>query len=282
MLIARLDTELTTNSTTSKRRRVGNSVAVGKAELLYLESVTSDNQPASGSAPRDLRTRAEAEKKILRESVESGRDGIELGEANSARLDALLRDHFERVAETTAHYYVVLAAVGSHGRGVVALESDADVRIIGKGRANRLETFADAFFYPLWDGGVSIGHQVLSIDEAISLARDDLASATSLLDLRTIAGEASVTTELRDRAFRGVFEEAALGGFLDRLIEEAQSRHARFGGSIYLLEPDVKAGAGGLRDLQKRWSPLGNTCTIQRRHVVESRSSRCPSRPRSQ
>jgi len=96
---------------------------------------------------------------------------------------------------------------------------------------------------------------VIEIAEALELAHSDLATATSLLDLRFIAGEERLMRELEDRAYAGLFSEGELGRFVERLEQEAASRHARFGGSVYLLEPDVKAGAGGLRDLDvARWA----------------------------
>src|SRR5262249_27936589 len=103
--------------------------------------------------------------------------------------------------------------------------------------------------YPLWDAGVSIGHQVVTISDAIETARDDLPTATALLDFRPIAGDERVGKQLLDRAFAGIFSESGLHLFMQRLDTEAAERQQRFGGSVYLLEPDVKNGAGGLRDL---------------------------------
>jgi UTP:GlnB (protein PII) uridylyltransferase len=115
--------------------------------------------------------------------------------------------------------------------------------------------FAEALLYPLWDAGLSVGHQVMDPAEAVDLAQEDLATATSLLDLRHLAGDRACTTELLDRAWSGIFSEGELAGFVERLEEEATARHARFGASVYLLEPDVKSGAGGLRDLDgARWA----------------------------
>jgi [protein-PII] uridylyltransferase len=94
-----------------------------------------------------------------------------------------------------------------------------------------------------------VGHQILDAAEALELAQTDLATATSLLDLRLLAGDRSLVTDVVDRAYAGLFSEGELGTFVTRLEEEAAARHARFGGSVYLLEPEVKSGAGGLRDL---------------------------------
>ncbi len=188
-----------------------------------------------------------------------GEDGIRLGRARSAMLAELLGHlHAQAVETTGVREAVALAAVGTFGRGAVALRSDVDVRLVVRpGTKNReaAARLADALLYPLWDAGVSVGHQVVDTSEALELAQTDLATATSLLDLRLIAGDATIVTELEERAYAGLFSEGELARFVERLEEEATARHARFGGSLYLLEPEVKAGAGGLRDLDVgRWA----------------------------
>jgi [protein-PII] uridylyltransferase len=136
----------------------------------------------------------------------------------------------------------------------VALGSDLDVRLCAADVA-KAGAVADALLYPLWDMGVSVGHQVVSIDDLIDAARDDLPTATTLLDWRHVAGERSVSEALRRRSEETIFAHSELGRFVGRLEAEAAQRHGRFGGSVYLLEPDVKNGEGGLRDLDlSRWA----------------------------
>jgi [protein-PII] uridylyltransferase len=186
-------------------------------------------------------------------------DGLGLGRRRAAFLDALLAHVFAEACTTAGVTEpIALAAVGSFGRGAVALRSDIDVRLVVKpGQKNQevAARVADALLYPLWDAGLSVGHQVTFASEALELAQSDLATATSLLDLRLLAGERALVDDLVDRAYLGLFSEGELGRFVERLEEEAASRHARFGESLYLLEPEVKAGAGGLRDIDiARWA----------------------------
>ncbi len=180
-------------------------------------------------------------------------DGMRLGHARAELLDRILGELFAAaVAKSGYRDPVALAAVGSYGRDAVALRSDADVRIVVRPGARSREAaaeIADALLYPLWDAGLSVGHQVLDAGEALDLAQDDLATATSLLDLRPLAGDRALVDDLVARAYAGLFSEGELGRFVARLEEETAGRHARFGGSVYLLEPDVKSGAGGLRDV---------------------------------
>lgn len=189
----------------------------------------------------------------------AGDDGVCLGRARSAVLADLLAKLYSAAVEATGVTEpLALAAVGSFGRGAVALRSDVDVRlVVGPGSKNgdAASRVADALLYPLWDAGLSVGHQVVDANELLDLAQTDLATATSLLDLRLIAGDASLLAEVEKRAYAGLFSEGELARFVARLEQEAIARHARFGGSLYLLEPEVKAAAGGLRDLDiGRWA----------------------------
>jgi [protein-PII] uridylyltransferase len=188
-----------------------------------------------------------------------GEDGQLLGIRHRKLLDGLMSALFAAASATIGgSASLCLAAVGSYGRGAVALRSDADVRVIVPPRSKSRELatkFVEALLYPLWDAGLSIGHQVIDADEVLALAQQDLTTATALLDLRPIAGDRALAAALLDRAYAGLFDGSALADFIERLEGEAATRHARFGGSVYLLEPDVKSGAGGLRDLDgARWA----------------------------
>jgi [protein-PII] uridylyltransferase len=208
-----------------------------------------------------LREATLAHRAAMAQKLGSGEDGLLLGRANARFLEECFSDAFEnaaRVSHLDRAEGLALAAVGSFGRGAVALRSDADVALVVDPRAvstKQAGAFVEALLYPLWDATLSVGHQVLSTAEAIPLAQKDLPTATALLDLRHLAGDRTLVDELVTHAANGLFAERELGAFIDRLVEEAAGRHERFGGSVYLLEPDVKSGAGGLRDLDGvRWA----------------------------
>jgi [protein-PII] uridylyltransferase len=150
---------------------------------------------------------------------------------------------------------IALVAVGSYGRRTLSLHSDLDVRLLSDADMSVVRPLAEALLYPLWDAGLNVGHQVIAKDETLELARTDLPTATSLLDFRHVAGDGVLTQALMDGAFEQLFGPSALVDFLGRLERSAQERHERFGGSVFLLEPDVKNGTGGLRDLDvARWA----------------------------
>jgi [protein-PII] uridylyltransferase len=144
---------------------------------------------------------------------------------------------------------VVVGAVGGFGRGHLGWKSDLDLWFVTDESAERVRPLAEALLYPLWDAGVSVGHRVATIDELVASAREELPTATSLLDFHRLAGDFGLAQKLESRAYDGIFSERELPAFLRRLDVEVSERYKRFGDSVYLLEPDVKSGAGGLRDL---------------------------------
>src|SRR6185295_2121579 len=190
---------------------------------------------------------------LLRMLGTPGESGLALGCRHAKIMDGLLTALYPAAFATMKQQRrwapVLLAAVGGYGRGVVGLKSDLDVRLLTTQSPERIRPIAEALLYPLWDVGVSIGHQVVSVADALSTARADLPTATALLDWRPIAGDIAAGQMLEQRAFSGIFSDGELLSFMKRLEGEVTERHHRFGASVYLLEPDVKNGAGGLRDL---------------------------------
>jgi [protein-PII] uridylyltransferase len=142
-----------------------------------------------------------------------------------------------------------LAAVGSYGREEPAFHSDLDVRMLTNVRAERVRPISEALLYPLWDAGLNIGHQVVTVNEVLELAQTDLPTATTLLDWRVVSGDRTLSEKMLNRVFEGLFGISNIGKFLERLAGRVTERSERYGGSVYLLEPDVKNGIGGLRDL---------------------------------
>jgi [protein-PII] uridylyltransferase len=107
---------------------------------------------------------------------------------------------------------------------------------------------ADGVLYPLWDLRLDVGHAVRSVDDCLALAREDLTAATALLDARFLDGDRRIWERLlRERDKRLSEREAAR--LTQALVDEKSGRHARFGDTVYLLEPNLKNGEGGYRDL---------------------------------
>lgn len=150
---------------------------------------------------------------------------------------------------------VALVAVGGYGRSTLGFGSDLDLVVLCDARAAaHAEALSERLLYPLWDAGVAVGHKLATVDELVALARDDLRTATMMLDARYLAGDAALAERALGRGLRWAFD-GDLGRFIDALQHEMTERHDRFGTTVYLLEPDLKQGRGGLRDLDiARWA----------------------------
>jgi [protein-PII] uridylyltransferase len=125
--------------------------------------------------------------------------------------------------------------------------SDLDLWFLLPSGDARGKELAEAVLYPLWDLRLEVGHAVRTVDEAIALAREDLTAATALLDTRFLDGERAVYDKLEREAPRQFDRDP--NSFVRRLATEIKERHARFGDTVFLLEPNLKNGEGGYRDL---------------------------------
>ncbi|RLB39926.1 MAG: [protein-PII] uridylyltransferase, partial [Deltaproteobacteria bacterium] len=194
-------------------------------------------------------------RRAFEDAVRRGDPGVATAHSHARALDGLLSalycaaDAASRALGRAPRGRVALVAVGGYGRLTLGLNSDVDVVFLCDDSEDPfVAALAEGLLYPLWDLGLDIGHAVRSIDEMLTLAREDIRTATTLIDCRRIAGSGSLLDELERGAREQVFEPH-LVDFLGALEQDTGTRHRRFGGSLYLLEPDVKQGRGGLRDL---------------------------------
>lgn len=141
---------------------------------------------------------------------------------------------------------LALVAVGGYGRAELSLQSDIDLLLLHRNRPD-IGTLADRVWYPIWDAGLKLGHAVRTVDEALALAAGDLDTATGLLDCRLIAGDGAVADDLSVKA-RRLWQKRARR-FLATMAKRVHERHKRAGEVAFLLEPDLKEGRGGLRDV---------------------------------
>jgi [protein-PII] uridylyltransferase len=162
-----------------------------------------------------------------------------------AGLHATLAPRFKTVRHEDA---VAVAAMGGYGRGTLAPGSDIDILFVYRQASPTNAKLAEAMLYPLWDMGLKVGHATRTIDESIAGAKEDLTIRTALLEARLIAGEATVFEQFRARFVSDVMTGTA-AAFAQAKLAEREERLKRAGGSRYLVEPNVKEGKGGLRDL---------------------------------
>jgi [protein-PII] uridylyltransferase len=152
---------------------------------------------------------------------------------------------------------VALVACGGYGRRELSLQSDIDVVLLHDGRTD-IGAVADRVWYPIWDQGLKLGHSVRTVKEALALAADDLDTATSLLEVRHLAGERALTEQLAGKAVLQWRKRAKR--WLPTMAQRVRDRQAQAGEVAFLLEPDLKEGRGGLRDVQAlRWAQAART-----------------------
>jgi [protein-PII] uridylyltransferase len=145
---------------------------------------------------------------------------------------------------------LTLIAVGGYGRGEMAPHSDVDIAFITPGKTPPwAEQVIEAMLYYLWDLGLKVGHSSRSLDEMVKMAKGDLTIRTAILEGRYLWGD----QELYDQASKRFWSDVVPGSesqFITEKLAERNARHKRMGDSRYVVEPNVKDGKGGLRDLQ--------------------------------
>ncbi|MEP3430058.1 MAG: [protein-PII] uridylyltransferase [Roseibium sp.] len=157
--------------------------------------------------------------------------------------------HVYRVTNPSAAERMSVAAVGGYGRGTLAPGSDIDLLFVLPYKQTPWgEQVVEYILYMLWDLGFKVGHATRNIDECIRLAKTDMTIRTAILEARYIWGDKPLFNELVQRYDAEVIEGSS-SEFIGAKLEERDDRHQKQGTSRYLVEPNIKEGKGGLRDL---------------------------------
>jgi [protein-PII] uridylyltransferase len=198
-----------------------------------------------------LEGRVVAERLLIKD-----RHGRRCAERLCFMQDEIIRVLFEF---TTKHLYpaqnpseaehMAVVATGGYGRGVLAAGSDIDLLFLLPYKQTAWgESVAEAILYCLWDMGLKVGHATRSVDECIRQAQGDMTIRTGMLEARFLLGDRKLFDQLVTRFDREVVQGTA-AEFVAAKLAEREERHRRAGQSRYLVEPNVKDGKGGLRDL---------------------------------
>ena len=198
--------------------------------------------PTAGPAPV---ARLLEERSALDRAYSPGDHGRWSAARRAELVDACLRELFA-LAEPAAG--IALVALGGYGRAELAPRSDVDLLLLHDGSsAEEVAALAERLLYPLWDAGLTVGHGVRTPAECGAIALERLDAATAMLDGRWLAGDEDLWAETYGSLVAGVRDEPRASA--ERLHADAQRRTERFGHVSHLLEPDLKEGAGGLRDV---------------------------------
>ena len=143
-----------------------------------------------------------------------------------------------------------LIAVGGYGRGEMAPQSDVDLLFLTPYKITPwAESMIESMLYILWDLKLKVGHASRTIKDCLRLAREDYTIRTSLVEYRFLAGDAKLAAKLGKNLWSDLFKTTA-AEFIEAKLAERAERHTKQGGQRYVVEPNVKEGKGGLRDLQ--------------------------------
>ena len=166
----------------------------------------------------------------------------------SDHVDDLIRGLVES-ALATAPVTMCVAALGGYGRRTLSLHSDIDLLIVFDGAIGpHEEACLKAVLHPLWDLGFSVGHQVRTLDEALTIDADNPTFLLSQADARLLAGSPALFARIDRRT--PVLDGDAREQVIEALLRLTTDRYDTFNDTIYQLEPDVKEAPGGLRDIE--------------------------------
>ena len=191
----------------------------------------------------------------LRRRHDGGAGGLVVVAAYTDAIDRLVawlfdnaRSHYQ-AKNPRLNQRCTLVAQGGYGRGELNIQSDIDLLFLYPWKVNPYaETIAEIVIPALYDAGLVVGAAMRNVRECCRLAARDLKVKTALLDARYLCGDRSPYEDFEARVVEEVWTPKRRAFFKEKL-KESEERHARHGDSIYLLQPQLKEGLGGLRDL---------------------------------
>src|SRR5438105_2042023 len=194
----------------------------------------------------------------LRLRHQAGGGGREICAGRAELVSVLLRYAFGAASSVAVRENgelempLTLIALGGYGRGELNPFSDVDVMLLHRQSAEispRLKEMVNQILYLLWDSGFKVGHSTRSIKEAIAQANSDMRTKTAMLEARFLAGDTQLAGEFREQ-FRAKCVVGHERDYVEMRMDDQVARHKKFGDSVFLQEPNLKSGCGGLRDYQ--------------------------------
>jgi [protein-PII] uridylyltransferase len=205
----------------------------------------------------------------------AGAGGMEIVAAYTGMFDHLICHLYDAACEEAARRFpgqkagCAVIAQGGYGRGELNPQSDVDLLFLYQWKATPLvESVTEKILYTLWDAGLQVGNAVRNIGETMRLAEADMKVKTALLETRFLCGDPRLYQEFESAVEKRLVKRQ-VGRFIREKLEETRARHAAFGASVYLLEPEVKEGQGGLRDIHTaRWIARASQGVRELRELV--------------
>jgi [protein-PII] uridylyltransferase len=236
-----------------RQRDIIDRLAVSAALEALAESTS---EPPRQRVTEILKAALASGRAEVRRRFEAGASGTETVHALSFLTDQLIRvlydfadTHVYPTANPTEGERMALIAVGGYGRGELAPYSDLDLLFLTSYKPTPYtEQVVEYILYTLWDLGLKVGQSTRSIEETIRQSQADLTIRTAVLEARYLWGDQHLFTEMKQR-FDAEIVRKTSAEFIEAKLLERDQRHERLGDSRYVVEPNVKEGKGGLRDL---------------------------------
>ena len=254
------------------------------AKSRHLEQVLAHAEEQLASAGRQRPTEMlpmykkflKIEEHRLRLKHQAGGGGRDICTRRADLVDVLLR-HVSAAAASavdasTTNSPLALVALGGYGRGELNPFSDVDVMLLHGERATRVSSYveqmAEQILYLLWDIGFKVGHSTRSVKQAVTDANRDMLTKTAMLEARYLAGDNALFNEFREQ-FRLKCVEGYERKYAELRMHDQAARHSKFGDSVYMQEPHLKNGCGGLRDYQNLlWMSYFKEGALTTTHLV--------------
>ncbi|MGA7676114.1 MAG: [protein-PII] uridylyltransferase [Rhizomicrobium sp.] len=200
-----------------------------------------------------LNARERVRRQVLAENLPGQAAARALSQIQDAAIQVLYDfavKRFYPAKNPTASEHITVVATGGYGRGELAPGSDVDLLFVRPSKQTAWgESVIEFMLYMLWDLGLKVGHATRSLPECVRLAKQDITIRTALLEARYLAGDEKLYDELRKKFWSDIATGSGQD-FVEAKLAERDERHHHQGESRYLVEPNIKEGKGGLRDLQ--------------------------------
>lgn len=226
----------------------------GSVAPLVLVTGERQGMEEHGRLLRLLRDFVETERRAICNCHRQGALGIEVVEELTNLADVVIDQLYHWAEKSCRDAYqadlsCALVALGGYGRRELNPASDIDLMFLHRTPINRPLQALIHFLVPLlWDAGFTVGHSVRSLQDCARIASEDLSSHTSMLEAHVLAGDKDLYDEMEALLQRGLRRKRGQA-YIQAKLQERAARYAKYGSSVYLQEPHVKEGAGGLRDV---------------------------------
>jgi len=187
---------------------------------------------------------------LFNNAYRDGYDALELCRFRSICIDTIIKSLFEHsLFLNKLEVKFTVLALGGYGREEMGLLSDIDILFLHNEKKDSvIKKIADTMLYPLWDNNIEVCNSIRTIDDCEHVSKVDLRSLTSMLDARFIIGEKNLLDVFNKFLKQRFDNRKKIKSFIDAKLEEENKRRQRFGETIFFVEPNIKEGAGGLRD----------------------------------